>query len=331
MASPIYKCEPCGYSNELKTNYTRHCESAKHIVKCPCVPQTNTIDTYFKRIEVQVAEVVVVVQQNTVAIVEIKQELAEVRVELKSEFADIKALFMQQTARFEALFQQNELLRIEIAELKTVASQPKQRLRDDEGNKKSERQLSKESAATQAKKDVKAEKQHEKEQDYVEQVEEEEKDDVEMLKRTPVHLNMYFYDPERICGNTLGYVPSTEHRAYMAAAADANNEILFSGEFLDREPAKTKRGNQKLKLRNGEKRKREVEVVDVEQVERVRQQELTRDMTFEQGSYPWDNPRNEIIDWLKRPVRLCRTNRKVTPEHKAWFNGLLVEFGLPTV
>ena len=136
MASPIYKCEPCGYSNELKTNYTRHCESAKHIVKCPCVPQTNTIDTYFKRIEVQVAEVVAVVQLNTVAIVEIKQELAEVRVEIKSEFADIKALFVQQTARFEALFQQNELLRIEIAELKTVASQPKQRLRDDEGNKK---------------------------------------------------------------------------------------------------------------------------------------------------------------------------------------------------
>ena len=131
--------------------------------------------------------------------------------------------------------------------------------------------------------------------------------------------------------NQIQYVASAEHRDYMAAAYAANNEILFSGEFADRKPAKTKRGNQKLKPRNGEKRKREVEVVDVEQSQRAREQELTRDMTFEQGSYPWDNPRNEIIDWLKRPVRLCRTNRKVTPEHKAWFNGLLIEFGLPTV
>ncbi len=143
---------------------------------------------------------------------------------------------------------------------------------------------------------------------------------------------MYFFDSERICNNTLGYVPSDEHREYMAAANAANNEIIFSGNHSDREPAKTKRGNQKLKARNGEKRKREeVEVVDVQQLERVKQQELTRDMTEERGSYPWDNPRNEIIDWLKRPVRLCRTSRNVTQEHRAWFNGLLVEFGLPTV
>ena len=285
-----------------------------------------------KKIEVQIAEVVSVVQLSTVAIVEIKQEIASVRVELKSEFADMKALFMQQTARFESLFQQNELLRIEIAELKTVTSQPKQRLRDDEGNKKSERQVSKESAATKAKNDAKAEKQHEKELDYVEQVEAEEEYDVQILQAAPVLLCAYLNCAERICGNTLGYVASDEHRAYMAAANDANNEIMFGEvEVPDRATAKTKRGNQTLKPRSGYKRKREVFVVDVAQLERVREQELTRDMTVEQGSYPWDNPRNEIIDWLKRPVRLCRTNRKVTPEHKAWFNGLLVEFGLPTV
>jgi hypothetical protein len=116
----------------------------------------------------------------------------------------------------------------------------------------------------------------------------------------------------------------------MAAANDANNEIIFSGNYSDREPAKTKRGNQTLKLRNGEKRKREVEVV-VRDLEREEKNELTRDMAEEMGTYPRFNPRNEIIDWLKRPVRLCRTTRKVTPEHKAWFNGLLVEFGLPTL
>ena len=296
MASPIYKCEPCGYSNELKTNYTRHCESAKHIVKCPCVPQTNTIDTYFKRIEVQVAEVVAVVQLNTVAIVEIKQELAEVRVEIKSEFADIKALFVQQTARFEALFQQNELLRIEIAELKTVASQPKQRLRDDEGNKKSEKQQAKETAVADAKAALKEEKAKAKEQEYVDTLEEEEQDDVKALERAPTACFEYINNSERIFENTLGYVCSSEHTAFMQQVR--MDAMLLMMENTIERAGDTKRGNQKLKPRNGEKRKREVEVFDVEQVERVREQELTRDMT---------------------------------PEHKTWFNGLLIEFDLPTV
>ncbi len=94
------------------------------------------------------------------------------------------------------------------------------------------------------------EKQHDKEQSYIDTVEADEKDDVQILKCSPLHLTLYFLDSERICNNTLGYVASDEHRAYMAAANDANDEIIYSGEISHREPARTKRGNQKLKSRN---------------------------------------------------------------------------------
>ena len=53
----VYKCAPCGFSATLKTNYERHCLGAKHLVNCAACSKTNTIDFYFKRIEVQVAEV----------------------------------------------------------------------------------------------------------------------------------------------------------------------------------------------------------------------------------------------------------------------------------
>ena len=337
-----FKCVPCGYSNELKTNYLRHCESAKHLVKCAC-PQTNTIDTYFKRIEVQVAEVAVAVQQNTIAIEAVRVEVVAatqqntVAIEsVRAELAEVKAAILQQAANFELLLQlerlkaENEALKVQLAH-----EQPKTRVVSGKPNMKTEKQVAKEAAAALAKAASKVQKASAKEQAYVDSVEQEEQSDVKALERAPLMIIQYVNAEERLCGNTQGYTPSKEHMDFMSKAMVDATDNLMSGMDGEASLSDTLRGKQLLKSRDNQKRKRDEpnESQAALQAAHARQKELdlVRDMREERGFYNSIqlDPPGEIREWLNRKGRMCRTKRAVTPEHIEWFNALLGKFGLP--
>jgi len=339
-----FKCLPCGYSNELKSNYLRHCESAKHLVKCPACPQTNTIDTYFKRIEVQVAEVVTVVQQNTVAIEAVRVEVAAaaqqntVAIEsVRAELAEVKAAIFQQAANIELMLQlerlkaENELLKLQLA----ARDQPKTRQVTGEPNKKTTKQVAKEAASAAAKATSKAAKTNAKEQAYVDSVEQEEQADVKSLEHAPLVVIQYVNSEERLCGNTQGYTTSREHREFMQKAGEDAMVNLLDGMDGDASLSDTLRGKQLLKPRGNQKRKRDEpnESQAALQAAHARQKELdlVRDMREERGYFNGIelDPPGEIREWLNRKGRMCRTNRAVTPEHTEWFNAVLAKFGLP--
>ena len=344
MSTPeqtVYKCAPCGFSATLKTNYERHCLGAKHLVKCSACSQTNTIDFYFKRIEVRVAEVAAVVQLNTAAI-------AEVRVELKQDIAEVKAAVVQLTATFEVRLElqqlkaENAALLVQLAhereinalKLASMTTQlaPKTRQVSGEPTKKSEKQVAKEAAkktvAVEAKAVRKAESAEQKEAADVASVEEEEARDVETLRACPAALMQYLGSEERLCAST--YPVNAEHRANMDSAFMSACEDLGSG-VNERAPEKTLRGSRKLKHRSefhpelaGPKRAKVTPVVDEREVQRV----LARDMLDETRMFNevQSGPKGDVRDWLRSSVRLCRTKRAVTAEHSGWFNGLLSEY-----